>query len=276
MNVSELWRYPVKSARGERLRSADVEPWGLARDRRWMVVDEGGSAITSRVRPELILTVPTIADQQLTLAHPSAGTVTVAMYEGRSVSVDVWGNGLIATHLSGADEFVTAIAGRPARLVYLADPTQRRPNPRYSEETDRVTFADAYPVGLASTASLAALNDWIVEGPRPDEGSIPIHRFRPNIVVADAPPWDEDRWRRLRIGSMTFRAVKASSRCVLTTIDPGTAGKNNEPISSLANHRRFDGKIWFAINLIPDAPGTIAEGDEIEVLDAVESYEPQR
>ena len=37
-----IHRFPVKSCRGEACRPAVVEPWGLAGDRRWMVVDEAG------------------------------------------------------------------------------------------------------------------------------------------------------------------------------------------------------------------------------------------
>src|SRR3954454_2306080 len=48
LRVTSLHRYPVKSCRGETLRSADVERWGLAGDRRWMVVDPAGSVISAR------------------------------------------------------------------------------------------------------------------------------------------------------------------------------------------------------------------------------------
>jgi uncharacterized protein YcbX len=275
VNVSELWRYPLKSARGQRMARSVVERWGLAGDRRWMVVDDDGAVITSRERPQLILTVPSVSSR-LTLEHPSAGAVTVAFPDGDPIEVFVHGHPVRATHAPDADEFVSAAAGRSARLVYLDDPTRRRPNPRYSQDEDRVSFADAYPIELACAASLAALNDWIAEGPRAHEGPVPMQRFRPNIVVTGTQPWDEDRWRRIRIGPVSFRAVKASDRCVLTTVDPDTADKGKEPITTLARHRRWDGKTWFAINLIPDSLGVIEEGDEVEVVDAVQSSEPQR
>ena len=275
VKLSQIWRYPIKSARGERLDRAVVEPWGLAGDRRWMIVDEQGSAITARERPQMIVTVPTATDTQLTLEHPRLGTVVVPV-PSDLVRVDVFGSELEAAHAPGADEFVSAITGQPARLVYLDDPTRRRPNPERSHASDRVSFADGYPLLLASEASLAAVNDWIAEGPRADEGPVPMRRFRPNLVVTGAPPWDEDRWRRIRVGDVTFRAVKACDRCVLTTVDPDTGGKGKEPVTSLARHRRWDGKIWFAINLIPDAGGTIGVGDGVEILESVESFDPQR
>ena len=95
-------------------------------------------------------------------------------------------------------------------------------------------------------------------------------RFRPNVVVSGVAPWAEDDWRRVRIGDAIFRAVKGCARCVLTTVDPGTAERGKEPIASLAKIRRWDGATWFGVNLVPDTPGaTIRVGDDIEVLDAV-------
>jgi uncharacterized protein len=45
--LSRIYRYPVKSCRRDEVQQAEVEPWGLAGDRRWMVVDEGGSCTPS-------------------------------------------------------------------------------------------------------------------------------------------------------------------------------------------------------------------------------------
>jgi uncharacterized protein YcbX len=51
--IQELWRYPVKSMRGERLDVADVTAGGIAGDRLGLVV-RGGRVITSRTNPLLL------------------------------------------------------------------------------------------------------------------------------------------------------------------------------------------------------------------------------
>jgi uncharacterized protein len=171
------------------------------------------------------------------------------------------------------------VAGEPVRLVYLDDPMRRRPNPAYSREGDRVSFADGYPLLLTGEGSLRELNDLIAAGPLAAEGPLPMRRFRPNVVVAGAPPWAEDGWRLLRIGDVVFRAVKGCDRCVLTTIDPDTAVKGKEPIATLARCRRWDGKVWFGVNLIPDSPGrtgAIRVGDPVQVLEQSDADGPLR
>ena len=54
MRVGELWRYPVKSMRGELLEAAEVQADGIAGDRVVHVTDEVGRVVTSRTRPRLL------------------------------------------------------------------------------------------------------------------------------------------------------------------------------------------------------------------------------
>jgi uncharacterized protein YcbX len=54
MRVAELWRYPVKSLRGERLQAADIDENGIAGDRLVHVRQQSGRVVTSRFRPRLL------------------------------------------------------------------------------------------------------------------------------------------------------------------------------------------------------------------------------
>jgi uncharacterized protein len=270
--VTDLYRYPVKSCRGERLPEAAVEPWGLAGDRRWMIVDPGGDVVTARERPQLVLVTPVPDDEAIRLTGPGMRELAVPVPAGDDlIPVTVWDSKLLAS-LAGdaADAWLSEVAGERVRLVYLDDPTRRRPNPRFSRDGDRVSFADGYPLLVTSESSLAELNHLIAAGPLADEGPLPMRRFRPSVVVAGTAPWTEDGWRRLEIGDVAFRAVKGCDRCVLTTIDPDTAAKGKEPIATLARSRRWDGKVWFGMNLIPDSPrgaASIRVGDPVRILE---------
>jgi uncharacterized protein YcbX len=54
VHVAELWRYPVKSMRGERLDEAEVRADGVLGDRLVHVVDAAGQLVTGRTRPRLL------------------------------------------------------------------------------------------------------------------------------------------------------------------------------------------------------------------------------
>jgi uncharacterized protein len=273
MTLLSINRFPVKSCRGQAVQQATVEPWGLAGDRRWMVVDEDGVCVTAREYPRMLLVVPELAaDGGLRLAGPDASALSVAVPPAdQIVDVKVFTNDVRATAADAeADAWFSKVVGESVRLVYLHDPTRRHPNPRFTRPTDVVSFADAYPLLVATAASLDALNDWIAEGPRSDEGPLPMIRFRPNLVVAGSAPWEEDGWRRVRIGDALFRAVKGCDRCAITMTDPESAERGKEPIATLSRYRKWDGATWFGIQLVPDNPGvTVKVGDDVEILESV-------
>lgn len=275
LTLTTIYRYPIKSCRRDEMQQAEVEPWGLAGDRRWMLVDDAGAVVTARERRPLLRVTPSLDGTALHLRAPGRPSLTVKVPEGELALVSVWSSRLHATLAAPeAHAWFSEVAGTSLRLVYLDDPMRRPPNPQFSGADDRVSFADGYPLLLASEASLACLNRWIAAGPRASDGPLPMTRFRPNVVVGGAEPWAEDGWRRLRIGDVTFRAVKGCDRCVMTMIDPETLARTKEPIATLARHRRWDGATWFAMNLIPDAVAagaTIRVGDPVEILERVDA-----
>jgi uncharacterized protein len=212
------------------------------------------------------------ADGRLELSSPDAPDLSVDVPQpGAIVDVKVFTNPVVAIAATGeAHAWFSKIVGASVRLVYLHDPTGRHPNPRLTRPSDYVSFADAYPLLAATTASLTAVNDWIAEGPLADEGPLPMIRFRPNVVIDGGVAWDEDGWRRVRIGDALFRAVKGCDRCAITMTDPESADRGKEPVATLSRFRKWDGATWFGMQLVPDNPGVpIAVGDDVEVLESV-------
>lgn len=270
--LTGIRRYPVKSCRGHALDEAAVEPWGLAGDRRWILVDDEGVAVTARTHPRMVLITPRPQPDGLLVEAPGAEPLAVEFPAGPPIT-DVRVFASTAAGVPASDEahaWFSTVVGVPVRLVYLADPTRRPTDPLYGLATDVVSFADGYPFLLANEESLAALGALCPE-------PLTMTRFRPNLVINGFPAWDEDRWRRVRIGDATFRVVKSCARCVLTTVDPETGTKGHEPLRTLARHRRWDGKTWFGVNLVPDTPGAVLRvSDPVEVLESVESTGPQR
>uniref|UniRef100_A8M4I9 MOSC domain containing protein n=1 Tax=Salinispora arenicola (strain CNS-205) TaxID=391037 RepID=A8M4I9_SALAI len=268
MRLSAIHTYPVKGGRRCGHAAAQVLPWGLAGDRRWMVVDAAGVGITQREVAGLVtlravahpggLTLRAAGHPDLDVPEPVDG-VPVAVRTFRSRKLDVW------AHAAGsaADAWVSGFLGRPARLVWLARPTRHIPAAdREHDPGDRVTFADQYPVLLANTASLDVLNGWLVEAGEPP---VPMNRFRPNLVVSEATAWAEDGWagRRVRIGGIGFRAAAPAGRCVVITTDQDSGVRGKEPLVTLGRYRRVRQKIRFGVHLVPVDTGRVVVGDEV-------------
>jgi uncharacterized protein len=269
--------HPVKSTAIRHVARAEVRPWGLAGDRRWMVVDGHGTLVTARELHELFTitadtaeTVPP-AKAALRLSADGHEPVDVDEPEADLVPVRLHSHELLARPAGvEADAWIRSVVGRDdLSLVWCDDPTRRSLNPSYSRPGEHTAFADGYPVTLASLDSLARLNDWIVEdalarGEEPD-APLPIERFRPNLVVEGTEPFAEDHWQRVRIGGVVLRKAKAVDRCVMTTISLLDLTTAKEPIRTLARRRMWDHKTWFAIHLIPERTGEIEVGDSVYV-----------
>ncbi|VAW28184.1 Flavodoxin reductases (ferredoxin-NADPH reductases) family 1, partial [hydrothermal vent metagenome] len=84
---------------------------------------------------------------------------------------------------------------------------------------------------------------------------------------AGCEPFAEDKWKKIRIGEITFRIAKPCSRCVIPNIDPETAEKSAEPNRTLSSFRRRDNKIFFGQNVIADNQGKLELGMSIEILE---------
>ena len=268
VRLASIHIYPMKAARAVDLDESVVEPWGLAGDRRWLLVDEDGRFVSQREEPSLARVVVTYG--------PGTTSVSVAGCPGRQIAapargaqllkVTVWGSTVLAAAAGPeGDAWFSAYLGRRVRLVYLDDPTRRPVDPEYGRDGDVVSFADGYPLLLTSTGSLDELGRWLTEdGGQP----VPMTRFRPSVVVTGAPPWAEDRWRRIRIGAVEFRVVKPCGRCVVTTTDQITGERGPQPLKMLGRRRRFGQQLVFGQNMIPDGPGTIRAGDPVEILES--------
>ena len=73
--------------------------------------------------------------------------------------------------------------------------------------------------------------------------------------------------RKLRVGSVLFKAVKPKLRCLATHANPET-GKRDLPVLETLTGAFGHGKPTFAISMaLGSAPGVITVGDQVEIMD---------
>lgn len=262
MRVSAIYTYPVKGCHRLDHDIAVVEPWGIEGDRRWLIVDPAGIAITQRDVPGLALLRARPGMDGLTLSYPDRPRFLVPPLKENAIATgNVWENVVAATPAGqAANAWLSETLKCEARLLWLDDPMRRPVGPPYANAGDRVSFADGYPLLLTNTASLDQLNEWMGE-------PLPMNRFRPNVVIETEKPFIEDEWtgQTIRIGQMAFRVANPCARCVVTTTDQDTGVRGREPLRTLAKYRNVDQELLFGTNLIPVAPGVIRIDDPVNV-----------
>ena len=273
MQISEVNIYPIKSLRGISLDLSRVESRGLQYDRRWMLVDKNNWFLTQRQFPKMATIAVEINGNGLTASIGSGGDspIRIPLEPGngaKSARVRIWRNRCSAiAYEPEVNEWFGDVLGASVRLVYMPDITKRLAHAPYKVKADdHVSFADGFPFLLIGGGSLADINSRL-------DQPVPMKRFRPNFVVLGTVPFEEDTWKRIRIGDNVFHVVKSCGRCIITTTDQETGVRNGgEPLKTLASYRTNrigkKNKVLFGQNLIADKPGGVVKvGDEVEVLD---------
>ncbi len=259
--MSELYIYPIKSARGIRVDAATITDRGFSNDRRFMVVDPAGEFFTQRAHPQLSQVVVRIERDELVMEAPSAGSLSVPLRprSGEHRRVRVWDDHCDAIALGEPSRrFFERVLGTPAELVYMPDEVIRPVERGYAPEGTPVSFADGYPFLLIGQASLDDLNTRLA-------APVPMNRFRPNLVVEGSAPFAEDSWASFSIGDVVFQPVKLCARCTMVTIDQATGTPGKEPLATLARYRTQDHKVMFGQNLLHRGSGEIRVGDALSL-----------
>mgnify|MGYP001014330735 CR=1 FL=1 len=271
MRVAALNLYPLKGARAVGADRVSVQPRGFMGDRRWMVVTPDGLFATQRSHPRLATVTAIPFGAGLKLSAPDAGDVVVPRpTSGERRDVTVWDSRVSAAVADpSAHAWLSDYFGEPLMLVHMDALADRRKDGIWVEAPIPVSFADAYPVLVATTGSLGAINAEIV---RHGGAAVTMTRFRPNVVIDCDEAWREDFWKVLRIGSAELELVKPCDRCIVTTTDQATGERRGqEPLISLARlrmsgDRRING-VLFGWNSAPRVLGSVAVGDRVEVLE---------
>jgi uncharacterized protein YcbX len=252
--LTEVWIYPVKGLRGHRVERATVEARGLVGDRRCMVVDARGRFVTQREHPNLVRLRATWEEGSVVLADDRSRESIALTERGAEVTVTVWSSTVLARELPRGSAWLARALGGDYRLVVLPDDVVRAVTSASGRAGDQVSFADAFPVLLASESSRRDLE-------RRAGCPLVMERFRPNLVVDGLAPWSEDDVERFVVGALSLANRKPCDRCSVTTIDPETAATGKEPLKTLATFRARDGKVYFGVNLVPQGDGVVAVGD---------------
>lgn len=263
LTLSQLWLFPVKSLAGFTRQQSHVALFGLADDRRWMVVDAmSGDFISQRSCPEMCLIQVSLTSQGIALQHLNGAVLEVMQPNGSAVrDVTVWGDHCQAWDAGDlVAEWLSEQLAVACRLVYFPEQEVRQVDLEYANIGDKTAFSDGFPLLLISQASLDDLNQRL-------ETPVSMARFRPNLVVSGCEPFAEDGWKKLRIGDITLRVVKPCSRCAIPNVDPVTGERGKEPISTLSKYRRQGNKIFFGQNVIADNAGEIEVGMSVEVVE---------
>lgn len=265
MQVTDLTIYPIKSTSGLNADHFEVTKTGLEFDRYWVIIDKNNAAITGRQNTQKLTFSSNLFSDHLLVRHKGDSIkLPFEVVDQQAIEIKIFSS--VASGIEISDEVNSWFSERlklACRVVVLDRNRQRQIQKIHGgKDGEIVGFADMNPILLISTASLADLNSRL-------NNSVSMSNFRPNIVIKGCDSFEEDTWKRIKIGECEFRVVQKCERCVFTTIDPDTLVKNEkgEPLRTLAKYRRTSGNdVAFGVHMIPEKLGKIRVGDQVEVI----------
>jgi uncharacterized protein len=257
VHLESIHVYPVKSCAGVALDRGLLVETGLDLDRAWMVVDAAGRFVSQRELPRMALIRVALKSNELILRAPGMLAVHVALdrVEERA-EVEVW-NDRVAAFDMGAlcAQWFSDFLGSKLRLVRFDPDVRRLSSPEWTGALEAEnTFQDAFPLLVASTASLAELNSRLA---RAGHEAVTLARFRPNLVLAGIDANAEDQIDEIVFasddGPVRIKLVKPCIRCSIPDVDPASGSTGHAVGDVLAQYRanpRMGGALTFAMNAV--------------------------
>jgi uncharacterized protein len=256
--VESLWRYPVKSMRGEELAEAFVGFAGVYGDRLFAFKSsarpKGFPFLTGREQEEMLLYRPRFR-------HPEKAGRPPNLAEAERVAPG-------ATPLfADPAELAVEVETPSGEVLAIDDPALIRMLSERMRENHALTLlrseramTDCRPVSLFSIQTARQLGDEV--GTTLDK-----RRFRANVYIdlGAAGGYAETKFmgRTLRIGpKATVSIVERDPRCKMITLDPETAQPNPEVLRNVTRSHEGMAGVYGAVLV----EGMVRKGDAIELL----------
>jgi uncharacterized protein YcbX len=256
--VQAIWRYPVKSFRGERLERAEVTANGLTGDRAYALRDRATGRVMSGKRwARLFECAATYPD------GPSAPP-EIALPDGSRVGIERAG-AVLSAWLGHDVELARAAPDEAVQYeiaIQTVDDIEAGVDQGTVDAADFPcppgSFFDAAPLHLLTDATLASLRAAY------PEGRFDVRRFRPNVVIETGRALGlvEESWsgRTVALGEQVRASVLMGTiRCVMTTLPQEDLPRDPRILRTIAQHAGGNAGVYATIA----APGMLRVGDRI-------------
>ena len=257
--VASLWRYPVKSLRGEQLQQAFAGFPGVYGDR----VYAFRSSLSPKGFPYF-----TGRDQGQMLAYRAAFRHGDRMAAPPNLAeAEALGPGITPLYADLAD-LIVDVETPTGEVLPIDDPRLLdllRDGARDGHELSLLrserALTDCRPFSLISMQTARQLSDELgVE--------LGTERFRANVYVdvSSAAGFGENAWvgHRVRLGAKAEIAITdRDPRCKMITLDPDTGRANPEVMRRVAKDHGGTAGVYGAVVV----EGVIREGDEVALVD---------
>ena len=263
--LKRLRVYPVKGMDGMDVTTWELDPYGLRLDRRWMVVDPSGRCITRREQPLLARVRAEIEEDRLVLSTPHQPSITLPLEPepGPTEPATIAGEAIVVRVVSDdANRWISQELRTACRIVFLPPGGSRTVEPGLGSRKASLALQDELPLHLITSASLEDLSRRVKDG-------VSVETLSPNLVVDAGEAYDEDTWRRIRVGDVELEVLRPWAH----RVDSGAAAPPDPDwVLTLDGYRTLGGRPRFGqLALHATTTGVLRVGALVEVLERGEA-----
>jgi len=257
--VESLWRYPVKSMRGEELEELFAGYAGVYGDRLFAFESaaspKGFPFLTGREQRQMVRYRPRFRDPEKAARPVNQGEAEKLSPNLNPISADV-------------SELMIDVETPDGKTFPIDDPALIDNLRLNIDDKHQLTLlrsdramTDCRPLSIFAVQTARKLGD--------ETGvAVDKRRFRANVYVdlTNADGFAEDQFvgRSLRIGSkVTVAVLQRDARCMMIVLDPDTAEKTPAILKQVAQAHEGMAGVYGAVLV----EGTIRKGDPVELLD---------
>lgn len=288
ISINNLYYYPLKSGPYHTADTLNLQSGGISNDRRFMLVnEETGKFISLRDKQYQSLMALSVSnhsdgtsftfDGETAYVNTAKGEKEIT-YRGIDLTVDDMGDDV--------SKFFSKHLGAPVRLIRSKKEHGFNIDGDESNTQRNEGLSDGFPLLITSISSLDTLKPYI--GLSDENTEIAMQRYRANIVIKGAEPFEEDGWKVIEIDGVLYDLPKPCARCVIPTIHPQTGEKNTQITKGLAQARRGFAQIaksekpkpgmFFGMNAVPrlekGQTHTLQKGQSITVIERYDDVHP--
>lgn len=288
-SVSGLWRFPVKSMKGEQIEQAEVSSRGVAGDRAYALVDTATGKVVSAKSVKLFPGMFNCRAEYVTDPRPgsSASPIEIELPDGTRLSSDTNNiDQLLTNHFERnvtlaqraprnftIDMYHPDLAGFDAKGRRDVFVDQKLGAALFAElglpsPVEAGQFFDCFPISVVTTSSLNRLNEL------EPQSQFDIRRFRMNVVIdTNEQGFVENDWvgRQLSLGdTVKLRVIIPDARCVMTTLPQDDLPKDMGILKGLAQHNKIQvassKAACLGVYAVVEEPGIIRNGDSVTLM----------
>ena len=268
ISIKRLYTYPIKSCGALKLETMSFNAGLPENDRLFtFAMEKSGRILDAKTNPKVAQISLQLENNNFSVRIPNDSSWYTLSNHG-NIDEDVKESNKVSEQDVNCN---TRVCLRKVQMESIQSPAIPAVSEFLSEKikilkiknsVDGLTLQMKSPLLAICTASLEWLNDRLANPTSLEKLEL---RFRPNIVIKTSIPFEEESWKKIKIGEAEFEVEGNCTRCGAVCIDPETGTRQKEPLETITKSRN-ETTFGIYIKLLSTDIKSISTSDSVQTF----------